>query len=364
MSEENQNKASDETKSASDEMKPAEVKENAAPVKEKRDWVKEAYECFLKDKPKDTEPLSVIRDFYEKNASEELKAKCEAEGKTVEGAYEFMCRVSKKAGGKSISDSIGLSICMHYFQDVPAMADFEPALEKAEKAKRDAEKRKEIAAQVAKSKEDKKTKAKGKAKATKAAKKAEKEYEKPSGTAKCPCDTCETCAEDGTCQNKESKTTYGHTNPSLVYCPKAKPKSDNSSKLDEELLDLMVEYLAKSNTRDDFRKAISNLKPKQKCEYFQLLMSEFFHGEREDVTEKTEARQQFEFKHKIIYKAADGGERVQYPSVEKIEEAENKAESAIAAKEDKPDESEKRTEPAKKQTQEERERSAGQGFLF
>ena len=126
----------------------------------------------------------------------------------------------------------------------------------------------------------------------------------------------------------------------------------------------MVEYLAKSNTRDDFKKAISHLTSKQKGEYFQLLLSEFFHGEREDVTEKTEARQQYEFKHKITYKAADGGERVQYPSIEKIEEAERKAKAAIAATEPKPEEPEKKPEPVKKPTQEERERSAGQGFLF
>lgn len=357
MSEENQNKPAEET-TEKQEQPNAEPKK-VETVKEKTgdDYVKEAFDCFLKGKQKDTEPLSVIRDFYEKNASPELKEKCKAEGKTVEGAYAFMCEVSHKAGGKSISDSIGLSICMHYFQDVPALADFEPALEKAEKAKRESERRKENAAKDAKAKEGKKTKA------TKAAKKAGNKPEKPSATAKCPCNTCATCAEDGKCQNKKSKTTYGHTNPSLVHCPYAMTKAENS-KLDEELLDLMVEYLAKSNTREDFRKAISNLTSKQKGEYFQLLLSEFLHGEREDVTEKTEARQQYEFKHKITYKAADGGERVQYPSIEKIEEAEKKAAAAIAAKEGTPEGAEKKPEPVKKATQEERERSAGQGFLF
>ena len=130
--------SADETKPASDETKPAEVKENAADVKEERDWVKEAYECFLKGKPGDIEPLGVIRSFYEANASEELKAKCKAEGKTPEGAYEFMKAVMREAGGTSISDSVGLSICMHYFQDVPALADFEPKLKAAEEKVRKA----------------------------------------------------------------------------------------------------------------------------------------------------------------------------------------------------------------------------------
>ena len=363
MSEENKNNPSEET-TENRELQNAEPKKvETAKEKSGADYVKEAFDCFLKGKPKDTEPLSVIRDFYEKNASPELKEKCKAEGKTVEGAYGFMCQVSRKAVGKSISDSIGLSICMHYFQDVPALADFEPELEKAEKAKREAERRKEIAAQVAKDKIEKKTKAKEKAKATKAAKKAGKKPEKQSATAKCPCETCETCAADGTCQNKESPTTYGHTNPSLVHCPYAKTKAENS-KIDEDLLDLMVEYLAKSNTREDFKKAISHLTAKQKCEYYNLLLAEFFYGELEGVTEKAEARQQFEFKNKITYKAADGGERVQYPSIEKIEEAEKKAAAAIAAKEGTPEEPEKKPEPVKKPTQEERERSAGQGFLF
>ena len=145
-----------------------ETKTDAAekPVDEKpktgADYVKEAFDCFLKDKPKDMEPLGVIRSFYEANASDELKAKCAAEGKTIEGAYEFMQRVARKAGGNSISDSVGLSICMHYFQDVPAMADFEPKLKKEEEAKRRAEAKKiaEEAAAKKKAREDKSKSAK------------------------------------------------------------------------------------------------------------------------------------------------------------------------------------------------------------
>ena len=120
MSEENQNNPLEET-TENRELQNAEPKKvETAKEKSGADYVKEAFDCFLKGKPKDTEPLSVIRDFYEKNASPELKEKCKAEGKTVEGAYAFMCEVSHKAGGKSISDSIVLSICMHYFQDMTA----------------------------------------------------------------------------------------------------------------------------------------------------------------------------------------------------------------------------------------------------
>ena len=121
----------------------------------------------------------------------------------------------------------------------------------------------------------------------------------------------------------------------------------------------MVEHLAKSNTREDFKKAIDHLTSKQKGEYFKLLLSEFVKGEKEDVTEAVEARQQFEFKHKVSYKAADGGERIQYPSVEKIEEAEKKAAEAVGKKGN----PEPKAQPVKKSAAE-TEKANGQQFLF
>ena len=80
-------------------------------------------------------------------------------------------------------------------------------------------------------------------------------------------------------------------------------------------------------------------------------------GEKEDVTEAVEARQQFEFKNKIDYKAADGGERVQYPSVKKLEEAGQKAAEAVSKK-DKP-----AAKPVKRSAAE-TEKANGQLFLI
>lgn len=355
--------AAEESSAPAEETAAAEPEKND-PQKSGDEYVDEAYKCFIKDavELEPTNPVKAVKAHFEKNATPELKEQVKKEGKTAEGAWKFMEAVARKVGNNChIDPSAVYAIVMHYFQDVPAMADFEPALEKEEKAKRASEVRKKIAEDVAKDKVEKKKKAKEKTKATKAAKKvADKpssEGINPKGTAKCPCETCETCADDGTCQNKESPTTYGHANPSLVYCPKAKPKSDNSSKLDEEIIDLMVENLPKSNTREDFRNAISKLTGKQKSEYFKLLLAEFVKGEKEDVTEAVEARQQFEFKNKIDYKAADGGERVQYPSVKKLEEAGQKAAEAVSKK-DKP-----AAKPVKRSAAE-TEKANGQLFLI
>ena len=132
-----------ETKPTADETKPAEVKENAAPEKGKRDWVKEAYECFVKNAVDSdpTDPVKAIAAYFEKNATDELKAKAKAEGKTAEGCWKFIEAVARKAlGGRSghIDPVTVYAIAMHYFQDVPALADFEPKLKAAEEKVRKA----------------------------------------------------------------------------------------------------------------------------------------------------------------------------------------------------------------------------------
>ena len=133
-----------------EETKPAEVKENAAPAKEnaapakeKRDWVKEAYECFIKNAVdmEPTDPVNAISAYFEKNATDELKATTKAEGKTAEGCWKFIEAVARKAlGGRSghIDPVTVYAIAMHYFQDVPALADFEPKLKAAEEKARKA----------------------------------------------------------------------------------------------------------------------------------------------------------------------------------------------------------------------------------
>ena len=102
-----------------------------------RDWVKDAYECFVKNAVDSdpTDPVEAIAAYFEKNATDELKAKAKAEGKTAEGCWEFIEAVARKAlGGQSghIDPVTVYAIAMHYFQDVPALADFEPKLKAAE----------------------------------------------------------------------------------------------------------------------------------------------------------------------------------------------------------------------------------------
>ena len=134
-----------ETKPAADETKPAEVKENASDVKGRRDWVKEAYECFIKNAVdlEPTDPAGAVWEYFKKNATDELKAKVKAEGKTAEGCWKFIEAVARKAlGGRSghIDPVTVYAIAMHYFQDVPALPKWEPALEKAEEKRLNKEK--------------------------------------------------------------------------------------------------------------------------------------------------------------------------------------------------------------------------------
>lgn len=183
-------KPGDETSQASGETKPKEVKESAAPEKEKRDWVKEAYECFIKnvDDVDPTDPVRAIGNYFEKNATDELKARAKAEGKTVEGCWSFIEAVARKAlGGKSghIDPVVVYAIAMHYFQDVPALEDFEPALKKAASEKRAAAAKESQAVKKAKEAEAKRRKAGVKAAVTRQkkaeadGKAAQKPQEKP-----------------------------------------------------------------------------------------------------------------------------------------------------------------------------------------
>jgi hypothetical protein len=91
---------------------------------EKRDWVGEAVQCFIKD-AKDldpTDPISAIAHYFAKNASDELKARCKAEGKNATYCWRFIEAVARKALGNRpghIDPSAIYAIAMHYFEDVP-----------------------------------------------------------------------------------------------------------------------------------------------------------------------------------------------------------------------------------------------------
>lgn len=91
---------------------------------EKRDWVADAYNCFIKDAGEidPTDPVKAIEAYFQKNATDELKARCKAEGKDAKGCWKFVEAVAKKAlGGKSghIDPGVVYAIAMHWFEDVP-----------------------------------------------------------------------------------------------------------------------------------------------------------------------------------------------------------------------------------------------------
>lgn len=116
-------KPDSETEQGDSETKPAED-ETPAKTPAKRDWVKDAYECFVKD-AKDidpTDPVKAIEVYFEKNATDELKARCKAEGKDAKGCWMFVEAVARKAlHGSSghIDPAVVYAIAMHWFEDVP-----------------------------------------------------------------------------------------------------------------------------------------------------------------------------------------------------------------------------------------------------
>jgi len=90
----------------------------------KRDWVKEAYTCFIKDAGDidPTDPVKAIEAYFEKNATDELKARCKAEKKTAAMCWKFIEAVARKAlHGSSghIDPAVVYAIAMHWFEDVP-----------------------------------------------------------------------------------------------------------------------------------------------------------------------------------------------------------------------------------------------------
>ena len=109
-----------------DEAEGFSEKEKAAnrPGTEKRDWVEEAYECFIKGAEgiDPTNPVKAVEAYFQKNATDELKARCKAEGKDAKGCWRFIEAVARKAlHGSSghIDPGVVYAIAMHWFQDVP-----------------------------------------------------------------------------------------------------------------------------------------------------------------------------------------------------------------------------------------------------
>ena len=89
---------------------------------EKRDYVKEVYECFIKNAEglDPTDPVKAVEAYFEKNATDELKARCKAEGKDAKKCWEFITAVARKVGGNChIDPGAVYAMAMHYFEDVP-----------------------------------------------------------------------------------------------------------------------------------------------------------------------------------------------------------------------------------------------------
>ena len=89
-----------------------------------RDWVEEAYKCFIQDAGDidPTDPVKAVEAYFQKNATDELKARCKAEGKDAKGCWRFIEAVARKAlHGSSghIDPTAVYAIAMHWFEDVP-----------------------------------------------------------------------------------------------------------------------------------------------------------------------------------------------------------------------------------------------------
>ena len=127
-------------------------KEKAAnrPGTEKRDYVAETVQAFIKDAEgiDPTDPVRAVGAYFEKNATDELKARCKADGKTAALCWKFIEAVARKAlGNRSghIDPAVVYAIAMHYFEYVPLnwdgpttgkVAHTPRASAKAEKAKK------------------------------------------------------------------------------------------------------------------------------------------------------------------------------------------------------------------------------------
>ena len=123
-----QQQAANVTKEAGTEARPP-----------KTDWVEEAWKCFIKDAGEinPTDPVKAIEAYFRKNATDELKARCKAEGKDAKGCWKFIEAVAKKAlGGRNghIDPGVVYAIAMHWFEDVPKDWDA-PAKAPARQAK-------------------------------------------------------------------------------------------------------------------------------------------------------------------------------------------------------------------------------------
>ncbi|MBR4654162.1 MAG: hypothetical protein IKO72_12460 [Kiritimatiellae bacterium] len=139
----------------------------------RKDYVAEAYETFIKNAADldPSDPVAAIQAYFDKNASDDLKARVKAEGKTAKGCWTFIEAVARKAlGGKEghIDPAAIYAIAMHWFEDVPkdwngtsAKQEPNPQIDKPKPKKAKPKKPAETPSEI------RKEKAKAKAKAAK-----------------------------------------------------------------------------------------------------------------------------------------------------------------------------------------------------
>lgn len=167
--------AETETEKADSETEEAETgTEKPETGTEKRDWVEEAYKCFIKDAGDidPTDPVKAVEAYFQRNATDELKARCKAEGKDAKGCWRFIEAVARKAlHGSSghIDPGVVYAIAMHWFEDVPKdwdKRDTKPVAKASPKTKKP-KKPAETPSEIRKEKERKAKAAKPKAKKSK-----------------------------------------------------------------------------------------------------------------------------------------------------------------------------------------------------
>ena len=90
----------------------------------RKDYVAEAYETFIKNAADldPSDPVAAIQAYFDKNASDDLKARVKADGKTAKDCWKFIEAVARKAlhGNSGHIDPAAIyAIAMHWFEDVP-----------------------------------------------------------------------------------------------------------------------------------------------------------------------------------------------------------------------------------------------------
>lgn len=108
----------------------------AAETPARRDWVDEAYRAFISnaDGLDPTDPVKAVGAYFERTASEELKARAQAEGRTPAKCWAFVEAVARKAlkgRGGHVDPSAVYAIAMHWYEDVPVDWDAKPKAEPA-----------------------------------------------------------------------------------------------------------------------------------------------------------------------------------------------------------------------------------------